>query len=160
VRTGIHRTAKLFRSSYSNKTIYFRLARVLNHCLLACICLFTANVLSASEAQRVASIDIEGLKRTDAFVVYREIGFKQGDYITEEKLAWAVQELKNLRLFSEVNTQTSINQDDSINVTFKLREKWTTIPVFTYIQGGESQYFVTGLYDINTFGRYLETGAQ
>ena len=108
----------------------------------------------------IEQISITGLRRTRPDIILRELGLKKNEILTPDKLSGAIQNLENLRLFSHISSELKIDRDNRAHIEIKLREKWTTIPIFNYTQGGETSYLVAGLYDINLAGKYVETGAQ
>ena len=108
----------------------------------------------------VDEIKIVGLKKTKESVVLRELLFKQGDELTTAELLESIQRLKNLRIFSKVLPFIKLKKNNHVELTIEIEEKWTTIPFFNISSGGDTFYAYAGAYDINTFGRYIETGAQ
>ncbi len=54
----------------------------------------------------VAAIEIQGLSSTKRYVVERELGFKIGDILTQEKLKDTTYHLQKLQLFSSVDIRT------------------------------------------------------
>jgi len=118
--------------------------------------------LSPTEAagRPVSEIRIEGLKRTESFVVRRELLVAKGVPLVPADLAESVQRLKNLRIFSSVVPRLSDGPDASVVLTLKVREKWTILPFLRFGGGGGTNFLIAGLYDINLLGRYLELGGQ
>lgn len=111
-------------------------------------------------AGTLAKIVINGLTRTNTDVVTRELLVKQGDPVDRDKIEQSIQRLRNLRIFSSVDWYLREEETGKFTLIIQLAERWTLIPVAKFIQGGETQYYVLGLYNVNSFGRYLETGAQ
>lgn len=107
----------------------------------------------------VKSIIITGLSRTEESVVLRELPYKIGDNIDESQSEQAKQKLYNLRLFSEVKHEI-VNSNDGQYVKIDVTERWTTIPILKFSNGGGITQFTLGAYDINLFGKYIEGGAQ
>ena len=54
----------------------------------------------------VAAIEIQGLSQTKPYVIERELSFKVGDYLTQEKLKETTYHLQKLQLFSAVDIHT------------------------------------------------------
>lgn len=108
----------------------------------------------------VDSITIRGLWRSNENIVRRELLFREGDSLTTVLLLESLQDLKNLQIFSYVRPFITLLPNNRVNVTIEVSEKWTTIPFMSYRQGGGTEYFYVGLYDINTLGKYVETGFQ
>ena len=107
----------------------------------------------------ILNIEITGLDRTDSEVVHRELKL-ENDELNALTLQSSIQSLKNLRIFSEVEPEINQNEAKEPVLKLNLQEKWTTIPIMKYSSGGGTQYFVVGAYDINSFGKFLELGAQ
>jgi outer membrane protein insertion porin family len=108
----------------------------------------------------VDEIEILGLWRTKPSVVMRELLFSENDILTTRDLLTSVQRLKNLRIFSKVIPLLKLKPGNKVKLTLQLEEKWTTIPFFNISGGGGTTYAYGGVYDINTFGRFIETGAR
>lgn len=115
---------------------------------------------SLSKSTVIEKIIIVGLKRTKENVVRRELLFKENDILTTTDLLESVRRLKNLRIFSKVLPLLKLKEHNRIILTFEVEEKWTTIPYFNFSGGGDTIYAYAGIYDINSFGRYIETGVQ
>jgi len=108
----------------------------------------------------VEKIIIKGLNKTNKNVVLRELLFMENDSLSTDMLLESIQRLKNLQLFSKVLPFLKLTEHNHIILTIEVEEKWTTIPYFNFSGGGDTIYSYAGIYDINTFGRYIETGAQ
>ncbi len=108
----------------------------------------------------VSEIEIIGLWRTKPSVVKRELLFQENDVLTTQDLLLSVQRLKNLQIFSKVIPLLALQPDNKVKLTLQFQEKWTTIPFANISGGGGTTYAYAGVYDINTFGRYIETGIQ
>jgi outer membrane protein assembly factor BamA len=118
------------------------------------LCLFLSAKIALAE-QVVEEIHIEGLRRTQPFVVERELEFNIGEAAKTEDLEESVRRLRNLGVFS-----TAEYDANNTGVTVSVQERWTTIPIFKINQGGGLTQLVLGAFDVNSFGRYLELGAQ
>ena len=129
--------------------------------------LIGSNINSAELAQLesmalsgvIGDIEIICLNRTDVSVVQRELTLS-AESEQENNVKVAVQQLKNLRIFSQVKPDLKNDKNKNRKLSLALEEKWTTIPVMKFSSGGGTNYFVVGVYDINSFGKYLELGAQ
>ena len=113
-----------------------------------------------AQGRLIENIAILGLEKTQANVVRRELLIAEAQVFDRQALDDSIQQLKNLRLFSRVSSDLFMDDGNKIHVVLNLQEKWTTIPIVKYTQGGQSTYFVAGAYDINTQGTLIETGAQ
>jgi len=133
--------------------------------ILLPICLTMGGTALASDSSNstkptVVEIEITGLWRTKEKVVRRELLFKENDTLTTKDLITSVQRLKNLQIFSKVIPLLKLKPDNKVKVILELEEKWTTIPYANLSAGGGTTYAYAGIYDINTFGKYIETGIQ
>jgi hypothetical protein len=108
---------------------------------------------------RVERLDVDGLWRTRAFVVPRELPWHPGEVLTTEALELARYRLWGLGLFSRVDLQIVRDDDGRLRLRVVLEERWTTILIARFGAGGGVGWFATGLADINTLGRFIETGA-
>ena len=108
----------------------------------------------------VDEIEILGLWRTKPSVVRQELLFRENDTLTTKDLYTSIQRLKNLQIFSKVIPLLTLKPNNRVKLTLQLQEKWTTIPYANLSAGGGTTYAFAGIYDINTFGRYIETGIQ
>ena len=113
-----------------------------------------------STTKTITDIEIQGLTRTKKKVVLRELLFKIGDKYSLSALTQSVQRLRNLRIFASVDWQTQDIDDQRIRIILKLQERWTLIPIVKFTEGGDTKYYVLGVYNVNSFGRYFESGAQ
>lgn len=107
---------------------------------------------------RIDRLEVEGLWRTKLHVVERELPWKPGDTVTEEAWELGLLRLSNLGIFSRVDARIEEREDGQVAV-FDLEERWTIMLMLQGGLGGGSYWFRTGVYDINTLGRYIETGA-
>jgi len=111
-------------------------------------------------ARRITEIEILGLTRSDKQIVLRELLFQVGDIYNQSAIDQSIQRLRNLRIFSSVNWQVNYNDENSVKLSIHLQERWTLIPIAKFNEGGDTMYYVLGLYNVNSFGQYFETGAQ
>jgi outer membrane protein assembly factor BamA len=116
---------------------------------------FFALLAGEVAAEPVEDIHIEGIRRTKPFVVERELEFNLGDPLRHEDLEESMRRLRNLGIFS-----TASYEAYGTGVTVSVAERWTTIPIFKFNQGGGLTQLIVGAFDVNTLGRYLEFGAQ
>ena len=113
-----------------------------------------------AEGRLIANVTILGLRRTHKLVVLNEIQLAEGRRSTSIALQDSLRRLKNLRIFSRVEATLYLDEAGHIIVNLLVDESWTTIPILKLTKGGGTTYLVAGLYDVNTNGRLLETGAQ
>lgn len=107
----------------------------------------------------VKKLEIEGLSKTKRNVIETELGFREGDRITDAVLEEGITRLRNTNLF--VNIKSEVTGDESSKVIrLHLEDRWTTIPIAKFSSGGGVTQLILGVYDPNIAGRYLEAGAQ
>lgn len=108
---------------------------------------------------RVDEIRIEGLLRTQPFVVRREVHFSEGDVVTREDVDLAVTRLWNTTIFSRVDAAV-LRENGRTVVVLRLEDRWTLNPLFRFGAGGDAFFFRIGAADNNIAGRFLELQAQ
>lgn len=105
----------------------------------------------------VDEVEVNGTWRTRAHVVPRELPWKPGALVTPEAWALGVQRVWNIGVFSRVDARIEERDGRKVAV-FDLEERWTVNLLFRYGVGGDAAWFQVGTYDINTLGRYIESG--
>jgi len=115
---------------------------------------------TTSKQPIIDEIIIKGLWRTESNVIHRELLFSKNDILTTKALLESVQRLKNLKLFSKVIPLLKLKSNNHVILTIEVEEKWTIIPYFNFAVGGGTTHIVSGIYDINVFGKYVESGFQ
>ena len=109
--------------------------------------------------RRVDKIRVHGLIRTKEFVVRRELGFREGDVITQEMFDLAITRLWNTTIFARVQGHLEDEQGQTVCV-LDLEDRWTLNPLIGYGAGGSAFFFRLGAADNNILGRFLEVQAQ
>jgi outer membrane protein assembly factor BamA len=109
--------------------------------------------------EKIQSIEVTGLTRTKKFVVLRELQFGPGDPLSGDSFKEGLQRLRNLQIFSQVEGEIQ-KGEKGMDVTLRMAERWTTLPILRAVSGGGTTSTIIGLYDINAFGRYIELGGQ
>jgi hypothetical protein len=97
-------------------------------------------------------LNVEGLVRTSPQVVLTEI--KHCNCLHDES------EVEQVLLATGLVYDVKVGSENGKVETVKLKEKWTTIPVFKFNSGGGIQQTTVGVYDPNVLGRRIELGAQ
>lgn len=110
----------------------------------------------ASSGQKLSAIRIEGLTTTKDDVVLRELELKSGDVITPAAAKEAVQRVRNMGIFTDVDGAV----DDNGVFRITLKERWTLIPIAKFASGGGVNQFIFGVFNSNLLGMYREAGAQ
>lgn len=108
---------------------------------------------------RIDEIRVEGLVRTHAGVVRRELGIAEGDVVTREQLELAVARLWNTTIFARVDAEVLAEGERHVMVV-RLEDRWTLNPLFRFGSGGDAIFFRVGAADNNIAGRFLEVQAQ
>jgi outer membrane protein assembly factor BamA len=97
----------------------------------------------------IASISIYGNKKTKAYILEREIPFKQGDNISAETLSkdlvLAKQQLINTSLFLDVSVYIENRYGQYVFITVFVKERWYIFPLpyFKYIDPNFNTWWVT-----------------
>ena len=134
---------------------------------------FSASTAQAADKQAVKELDegtldglfiesivIHGLLQTVPQVVRNELLFAVGEPFSKGNLRASLQRLRNMRIFTGVSGLATRSPDNKVDIAITVSEKWTLIPVVRGGVGGGTAFYVLGLYDLNTFGRYIDVGAQ
>lgn len=117
-------------------------------------------ILSQAAGKLISAITINGNKKTENSIIKRELNFKTGQLLSEESAQESLRKLKNLRIFEDVSMEYHQESDDTIHVHIHVSDQWTIIPIFKAGGGGGSTFYTVGAYDVNSFGKYIEVGAQ
>ena len=126
------------------------------------ITLFANEVLNLSQLsdKLITSVVVTGNSKTRPGIINRELDFTQGDKFSEASIKRSEQKLKNLRIFEDVSIQYRPGPDKGVQVQVNASDRWTVIPIAKITGGGGSRLFTVGVYDVNSFGQFLEVGAQ
>lgn len=126
------------------------------------ITLFANEVLNLSQLsdKLITSVVVTGNSKTRPGIINRELDFTQGDKFSEASIKRSEQKLKNLRIFEDVSIQYRPGPDKGVQVQVNASDRWTVIPIPKITGGGGSRLFTVGVYDVNSFGQFLEVGAQ
>lgn len=150
-----------------------RLSLLITGCFLMENIAFTADLICIQNLEWIGntSVQHELLQRT--------ANVRSNQCLSENELHVAAQRLRNMQIFQRVEFalhepgdlekyEALAARDDfirypgarNVHLEFKVDDKWTTIPIFKFGGGGGSQFWTLGVYDVNSFGRLLELGAQ
>lgn len=137
-------------------------------CLPVCLLLLTVLLGGRARADEPPSttrlpavideLEINGLWRTKRYIVERELPYKAGQTVTVEDWELGLARLANMGVFSRVAGRLE-QREEKLVAVFDLEERWTIILILRTGGGGGAAWFQTGLSDINTLGRFVETGA-
>lgn len=110
---------------------------------------------------RIDAIEVQGLTRTNLGVVTREIPFRAGQVVSQDEWDFAILRLWNLNLFDTIDAHVDRDPKTHRSVAiFKLRERWTLIPLIAFGDGGGVGFLQLGAADTNLAGRYVTLGAK
>ena len=119
--------------------------------LIIMLSLFNAGMVSADEnSALIHSIHVDGLKRTQAATVLRELPFSEGSVWQDNFIKTSERRLRNLGIFSEVRVTAP---DSHSQVNIYVRERWTlwVLPQASRSDNGSSSLSVV-LDEYNLWG--------
>ena len=91
------------------------------------------SITDSSSKIMINQINVSGNNSTKAYVIYREVQFKNGDSITITQLNEALKEVReqiyNTTLFSDVRIETAVVSDRSIDINITVKERWYIFPI-------------------------------
>ncbi len=128
---------------------------------------------AAASAHRfyIQAIHIQGLERTEPFVIYRELLVAKGDSASKARIEESIQRVRNTGLFRKVTYKlvdtpgqhpvSSLPEGVSpVTLEIHIDERWTALPLLTFARGGGTYRLVVGAFDDNFLGRDIGIGAQ
>lgn len=127
-------------------------------CAMLMAILYGAVRPATGVAATVGRVDVEGA-RTRPEVIRALLDTREG--ATFDPVLWErdLRRLRNLDYFYDV--EGSLRESDGkTNLSIRLRNKHSTLPVIKFKTGGGSSLFTVGLYEINFLDRLLELGGQ
>lgn len=113
-----------------------------------------ASVLPAT----IDALEVDGPWRTLPWVVTRELPWRAGTSVSAEEWALGLQRLWNMGVFSQVEARLE-RREGRLVAVLKLEERWTINLIARLGVGGGASWWSLGLADLNTLGRFVETGA-
>lgn len=102
-----------------------------------------------------SQVILSGNKKTKSKIILNELNIVVGKNYSNKEIESAVQRVRNLNIFSKVD----YNLNGSI-IEILVEERWTTIPILKFSNGGGVSQFTLGVFDPNISGQYLEAGGQ
>ena len=117
----------------------------------------------ACEPVLIDAIEIAGLERTKPFVVHRELLVEEGETASRWALSESIQRVRNTGLFRKVTyelVESGPEKTGAYTLEIEVDERWTTLPMFQYSNGGGTYRLIAGAYDTNFLGRYLGLGGR
>ncbi len=108
------------------------------------ICLqIPAFLLSQTETVKIQDIQLHGNKRTQDYIIFREIQFKKGDSLSaaelNEKIIKSEQNIQNTSLFNFVNIQTDTIVENIYTIRVNVTERWYIWP-FAMVKTAENNF--------------------
>jgi outer membrane protein insertion porin family len=125
--------------------------------LVLILCLLALYINPVMAAKQVSLVEFMGLKRTKPKYLRQLIATRADAPFSAETLAQDVQILRNLGLFSNVNTKIE-NTENGVKIWFVLKEWLTRIPIFRFGGIQKNFWFDLGLKDFNWLGRGYHFG--
>ncbi len=98
---------------------------------------------------KIASILIEGNKKTKSFIIVRELPFAVGDTLLKKDLPQifkqAAIQIYNINLFIEINLDSVVTNENTLAVTVKVKERWYIYPQpqFSLIDRSFNEWYTT-----------------
>ncbi len=112
-------------------------------------------IINFSFSLEITKITVSGNTKTKSYVLINELRLKLPTKIKKSELAERVSLIRNTNLFSKVSHRV---KNKTLEV--KVKERWTTIPILKFSNGGGVSQLTLGVYDPNVLGHYIETGLQ
>ena len=127
--------------------------RIIGIIVLLCASGFAIHAHIESEGFSLGTVSIEGLKRTKESVVRSIIALDEKAIVTNEELKRVEQDLLKSGIFSTVELQRNEDpQTETTDITIRLTEKWSLIPVPYFASDGSSFSGGVFLIESNLFG--------
>ena len=117
------------------------------------VALFILLVPLSSFAQEIASISIEGLKKTKESYVRQFINVTTGDSLDSTQLLLDEKMLTNLEMFGNADFKVSQNKQGNYDVTFICDELYSLLPIFSFGGIEENFWIQAGISEVNLSGR-------
>ncbi len=113
-----------------------------------------------NESVQIRNVEIEGLVRTERFVLDREFLFKPNSVTTRGDIEESVQRLRNMGIFRIANYHlVRVSEVSSAyDIHIYVDERWTLLPTGSFNFGGNLFSLTVGAFDTNVLGRYIELG--
>ncbi len=105
-------------------------------------------VASRSIFQTIGEVQVQGNKKTKAYIILREIPFKKGDKIAaddlEKLLVQAKQQVMNTLLFVDVNVYVAAKRGNVLIINVEVKERWYffPLPYFKLVDRNFNQWWV------------------
>ena len=116
----------------------------------------------ASDHFEIVDVKIEGAERTDADWILQFLQLRTPASLNQVDCQSLERKLMTTGVFASVNYELIESETHAGGhvLVFKLREKWTTIPVIRGAMGGGTPLRVFGIYDTHVFGRLWTLGFE
>ena len=103
--------------------------------------------------QQIASISIEGLKKTKASYVQQFIQVAPGEVLDSAQLDFDKNILTNLEMFNRADYEVTQRSNGEYDVTFVVDELFTLLPIFSFGGIAENFWIQAGITEVNLGGR-------
>ncbi|MBI2069513.1 MAG: BamA/TamA family outer membrane protein [Elusimicrobia bacterium] len=114
---------------------------------------------AAAEQSTVGGLLING-STTKPEIIGRLLDTKPGASFTPALWSEDLRRLANSGYFYDVQGGSRAAGPGQIHLDLNLKNKFSTIPIFKFKQGGGTSQLTVGLYEVNAFHRLLEIGGQ
>ena len=116
-----------------------------------CICntFLSAQTEVDSGYIKIQAIKVTGNKKTKSFIIERELPFAEGDSLLKKDLPQifkqAAIQVYNTNLFIEVDLDSTVTNENAIEVTVKVKERWYIFPTpqFSLIDRSFNEWYTT-----------------
>lgn len=109
---------------------------------------------------RLREIRIRGLENTKRFVVTRELGWREGEEITEAQWDLGLTRLWNTVLFSKIEVRRVAVEPGVFDAELDVDENFTLYPSVTAVSTRDTLWVRAGVTEGNLFGTYREVSAH
>jgi outer membrane protein assembly factor BamA len=111
------------------------------------ICISQIGYAQVQAKIKISAIEITGNKKTRAYIILRELPFKEGDIISKDSLVTlntiAQQQLVNTALFLEVKVNETELDSTNVKINVQLKERWYffPLPYFRWVDRNFNQWW-------------------
>lgn len=109
---------------------------------------------------RLRELRIRGLESTKRFVVTRELGWREGEELTEAQWDLGLARLWNTVLFGKIEVRRVAVSPGVFDAELDLDENFTLYPSVTAVTTRDTLWVRAGITEANLFGTYREVSAH
>lgn len=114
--------------------------------------LFVVVSISNALSQHINEIRFQGLNKTRLSYIAQFVTLKKGDELDSIKLEKSIQQLLNLEIINEVNSEVTVI-DGSVTIIINCKESGTLLPIFHFGSVKDNFWFRVGGSEINFLGK-------